>query len=680
MLKDLLENKQFIYAALIVVLIILLSALSALAYDYGFFSYTVGDIARDDITLESDVLDNEKTKVLRQAAVDSVEALEYVDITIQINVRKDLEYFFETLKETKSFHANDAEILKNVYFGIERNNKYLLDEEELKYLAVVDDDRLTVFKNTVMDTISEFLSSGINSDTFQKKVDQASEFIDSQDDLNQLEVSMGKKIVSKSLVVNQFEDVEKTKKARNTALASVPDVIVSKGTVIVKEGDSITEDVLLLMEEGGMILEGKSVYYGIIFVVFITTLMWFVLGKVLIYKFSIKDLRQLFIYQVIFSGLYIISLYIPSDMNGLLMISLLSILLTLIGNPMVGFIYGLVMLIALSFVKSIGPVYIMMYVGHLIIIALSVNRYSQRRQLMVAGGVLAAFGALFLASYNLVIGQSFQMYYESLIVVLSNGVLSAILALGVLPVIEIVFHVLTPIKLMELTNPNQPLLKRMLVEAPGTYHHSIIVGNLAETAAHAIGCDYMLARVGAHYHDIGKLQRPYYFKENQLGDENIHDDLEPMISAGIIKSHVSHGEHLAKKHKLPKEIINIINEHHGTTMIKYFYHKAIQSAEEDESVGVSKFTYDGPTPRSKESAVVMLADSVEAAVRSLDDHSDESILKMVRSVFKQKMDDGQLNYCDLTMRDLEEIQRAFIKVLSGIFHDRVKYPKEEDDK
>ena len=240
------------------------------------------------------------------------------------------------------------------------------------------------------------------------------------------------------------------------------------------------------------------------------------------------------------------------------------------------------------------------------------------------------------------------------------------------------FGIITPLKLLELSNPNQPLLKMLLMEAPGTYHHSVIVGNLAEHAAQKIGANSLLARVGAYYHDIGKIKRPYFFNENQMAMDNPHDKITPSLSTLIITSHVKDGVELAKQHKVPGVVIDMIKQHHGDSVISYFYHKAKQG-ENSDKVNMDSFRYEGPKPQTKEAAIVMLADSVEAAVRSMQDHSSGKIKGMIRKILRDKLESGQLDNCDLTLRDLDIIADAFLDILGGIFHQRIEYPDLEQE-
>jgi len=254
-----------------------------------------------------------------------------------------------------------------------------------------------------------------------------------------------------------------------------------------------------------------------------------------------------------------------------------------------------------------------------------------------------------------------------------GGLLSSVLTIGTLPIWENLFGVITPIKLLELANPNQPVLKRLLMETPGTYHHSIIVANLAERAADAIGANGLLVRVGAYYHDIGKLERPYYFKENQLYADNPHDKLDPILSTRIIQSHTQYGVEMAKRYNVPSIIHDFILQHHGTTPVVYFFHKAKNNTEQE--IKLEDFRYLGPKPNCREVAILMMADTVEAAVRSLSDHTPKTVEELIRKLIHDKLEDGQLDDSNLTIRDLNTISEAFSSVISGIFHERVKYPQ-----
>ena len=265
---------------------------------------------------------------------------------------------------------------------------------------------------------------------------------------------------------------------------------------------------------------------------------------------------------------------------------------------------------------------------------------------------------------------------------------STVATVGSFAVIGSVFGIVTVFQLLELANPSQPLLRRLLVETPGTYHHSLMVGNLAERAAETIGADALLARVAAYYHDIGKLANPVAFIENQAGGDNIHDELDPETSAQLLKSHVSAGIDIAYKSGLPKAIIAFIPQHHGTAIMSYFYARAREQAaapfggletaegrKAAEAVDARKFRHGGPKPQSREAAIIMLADSVEASVRSLSSRDEAAIRAMVARIIEERIADDQFDECDLTLRDIEQIREAFVGQLLGMYHQRVAYPQ-----
>jgi len=261
------------------------------------------------------------------------------------------------------------------------------------------------------------------------------------------------------------------------------------------------------------------------------------------------------------------------------------------------------------------------------------------------------------------------------IILMVNGLASSILVLGILPFFEYLFRTVTDISLLELADFDHPLLKRMIMEAPGTYHHSLIVGNLSEAACQAIGAHALLARIGAYYHDIGKLYKPDYFTENQDVINSRHENLAPTISKMVIMNHVKEGEELARKHKLNPRLVEFILQHHGTSLVYFFYRRALENPQEQQEVSEEGFRYPGPKPSTKEAAVVLLADSVEAAMRSLKDPSAPKIEELVHRIINNKFIDGQLDSCDLTLKDLEKISAVFIRILSGIYHSRVTYPE-----
>jgi putative nucleotidyltransferase with HDIG domain len=255
---------------------------------------------------------------------------------------------------------------------------------------------------------------------------------------------------------------------------------------------------------------------------------------------------------------------------------------------------------------------------------------------------------------------------------LISGVASGVLAFGAIVMLGHLFRITTVFELRELADPNHPLLRQLLLRTPGTYHHSLLVANLAERAAEVVGADPLVARVGAYYHDIGKMRNPLAFIENQTGT-NPHDDLDPAVSASIVSAHVRDGLALADRYRLPPQIREIIPGHHGTSLIRYFHTLAQQrGAVIDEAA----FRHPGPKPRSKEAGIIMLADGTEAAVRSIEDKTPEAIGEMVERIAAEKVADGQLDDCDLTLRDVQRVKEAFRELLAGVYHERIPYPED----
>ncbi len=303
---------------------------------------------------------------------------------------------------------------------------------------------------------------------------------------------------------------------------------------------------------------------------------------------------------------------------------------------------------------------------------------ARRRNTIIRGGVI--IGVIQVIAWFMI--QDFPLLFDpiafshpkSYLYLFVNGVGYAMILIGILPIFEFLFKVATNISLLELADFNHPLLHRLMLEAPGTYHHSLVVGNLSEAACSAIGANALLARIGAYYHDIGKLTKPEYFSENQELNTNKHDNLSPQMSKMLIMNHVKEGLEFAKRSKLNPQIMEFVKRHHGTSLVYYFYRRALENPEDMRAVHEDGFRYPGPKPNSKETAIVLLADSVEAATRSLRTPTPESIKDLVQKIINNKFIDGQLDDCDLTLKDLEKIAHVFMHVLSGIYHTRVTYP------
>jgi putative nucleotidyltransferase with HDIG domain len=301
------------------------------------------------------------------------------------------------------------------------------------------------------------------------------------------------------------------------------------------------------------------------------------------------------------------------------------------------------------------------------------RRANRREDVLVQGIWISA--AVGLACFT--VAMVFKDVYTSLGAMgigVANGLFSTVLALGLIPLLEKVSGATTHIRLLELASPESPLMKELITTAPGTYSHSLMLGNLAEAAAREVGADPLLARVGAYYHDIGKIKRPTFFVENLARDGRGHENINPNLSALIISSHVKEGVELAQQYHLPQEVIDIIQQHHGTSVIKYFYARAMESMGKEGKVEEEHFRYPGEKPHGKEAAIVMLADALEAATRSLPRATPVKLEQVIQNVIEERLRDGQLDECELSLQDLGRINRAFLQMTLGSYHERVQYP------
>ena len=409
---------------------------------------------------------------------------------------------------------------------------------------------------------------------------------------------------------------------------------------------------------------GLSMYLLAPFLVFILYL----------FNFKVQILKSKNLYLIILIMLLTIVLselirgvspyLIPQATAAILLTLLLDSQIALISNAF------LILIITVMFDLDLALIFIGIVANSLGI--LIVFREKLRAKILLDGIYIGLISAVLYLSIYFIEAR----YASDLILNLGyfflSGVLASVIAIGTMPLWESIFKILTPFKLLELINPDNKLLKELSIEAPGTYHHSLLVGNLCEAAAEKIGANRLLAKAGAYYHDIGKIKRPLYFKENQFGIENPHDKLEPIQSLEIILSHSVDGLKIGKENKLPIEVIDIIDQHHGKTLMSYFYYKA---KENNEMVPEREFRYKGNKPQTKEAALVMLADSVEAAVRSLNEVNDASIQKIVWNVIKSKLEDQQLDEAPITNQDIRIITEVFVSEIKGIYHNRISYPK-----
>lgn len=500
-------------------------------------------------------------------------------------------------------------------------------------------------------------------------------------DLSGAVVEIARVLVNENLA----PDNKKLESIREEARRRAEPAWVKKDEIIVRDGERVDLEDLRILQELGL-LGRKTSWLSLLGIVMFTGLSvsFLTICAAKYHSYLAQNMSEVALYALIMvfevAIIQLIAAVFPSADTGgsgfMVPIAFATMLISVLIDTRIAVLSAVV----LSGITGLvfGGSYRFFLVGLVggIAGALSITRHSDRSGLMRSGFIVAAAQMFAVSSVHMIVAD-FRLLY-ALIQTAITGMMSAVLTIGTLPFLENLFGVTSSIRFLELANPNQPLLKRMLVEAPGTYHHSIIVGNLAEAAANEIGADALLVRVGSMYHDIGKLKRPYFFIENQLTQDNPHDKLSPSLSTLIITSHVKDGVDMAREAKLPMEIIDIIEQHHGTSVVSYFHRRAQENAEKsDESAEVNErdFRYAGPRPRSPEAALVMLGDSVEAAVRSLSKPTPDRIENLVRRIVKDRLNDGQFDECRITFRDLDVVASAFVRVLTGIFHARVEYPE-----
>ena len=457
-------------------------------------------------------------------------------------------------------------------------------------------------------------------------------------------------------------------------------VRILRGEIIVRRGDRITETHLRKLEALGLI--GVPTSWDIVLGTAVVIAL--LLGLTAYYLFQYQpEIWRTNRYLLLWSLLVILTVLLARAVVSLrLNLNLIpaaagSILLTVLLRPRLALFSAAVLsiLIGLIATSDLRTAFIA-FTGSVVGVY-AIRRISHRTDLIVAGLKVGLATAAAVIATGLL---ERQPVYPAMVVDASsgifNGVIVGLFSIGIMPYLENLFGLVTPIKLLELSNPAHPLLRRLQLEAPGTYHHSVIVGNLAEAAAEAIGADALLVRVGTYYHDIGKIRRPVFFVENQVGVDNPHERMAPSLSALTVAAHVRDGLELAREYGLPRVITDFIPEHHGTMLMTYFYHQALERGDQPEP---GAYRYEGPKPQTRETAIVMLADAVEAAVRTLPRPTPDRIYEIVRRIVHERLEDGQLDECDLMFRDLEKIAQAFTRILTGIFHPRVEYPDLERD-
>ena len=569
------------------------------------------------------------------------------------------------------------------------DNGLRLTEEMQRELLMLPEDSLQAMEEIIKRLVEAELDEPIRLDELpgaRNRVEQQlREESGIQASVLQAAISIGRFAIVPNDIVNE----ELTQAQAKQAMASIEPTRILQGQVLVQEGQVVDKEIYRQLQLSGM-TQGQADYkpfFGLVLFVVIAVGILAVIVK-RTDKFRLNKMTYLLVIGAVLlislslmklvasvSGNFdvIIAFLFPSALAGMLVRLVLDERAAVYMTFLVGAIGGMMLQEGSAFTMQMEITLYILF-GGLAGVYL-IDQEGRRGKVLQTSLSVAATNALFIGFYLLIAQSQYDwreigFYFAAALV---SGIASGAMAIGLLPFFEIAFGILSTMKLIELSNPNHPLIKRILMETPGTYHHSVMVANLAEASCEAIGADGLLARVGCYYHDIGKTVRPQFFIENQVHMNNPHDSLPPEMSRDIIIAHGTLGADILREHKMPKEIVDIAEQHHGTSLLKFFYYKA---KEKDPSLDDEEYRYAGPKPQSKEAAVISVADSVEAAVRSMKEPTSEKIKKLVNAIVEDKLKDGQFDECDLTMKEIHAIKQVMCETLNGIFHSRIEYPAE----
>ncbi|MDD3335900.1 MAG: HDIG domain-containing protein [Eubacteriales bacterium] len=675
---------------------VLLSALLLTAITPQRYNLAVGDIAHTTITASKDVVDEISTARQREIAAAGVEPTYLYKEGVSAEVMQNLD---AVLKQIGAVQEYGRKVLEQYAPGDEdKQQSYQFTDAEIQYaqsllthITLSDYQLMTVLRASdaqirdMSENITAAMENTLNTTIREQHVNESIQYLQQiigyktdMDMLQNVVTPILRKVVQANMVIDQ----EATEKLREEARQTVEPVIYKQGQNIVLARERVTANQLEMLRSLGMLDDDEvdvMMYVGGILLVLLS-MMVLLVSLFLLSPLTLRSPKQLVILMIILCvtlGACIfgqmVNAYMAPVLLGVMM-------LTGLLNARVGIAGCMTMSVLVSALLTGGDnsytseivnlLFTSFISGMLTVIIIRHKPY--RQQVLLCGILTALSNILVILTIGFMTNTSVSDVFTNALWSAGSALIASVLCIALDPIIETAFHLATPAKLLELSNPNHPLLRRLLIEASGTYHHSIIVANLAEAAAESVGANPILARAEAYFHDVGKLKRPLYFKENQLG-ENPHEHTNPYVSAAIVTAHTRDGLILAQQYRLPQEIQDVIIEHHGDTPVMYFYHKALQQAE-GQAVDIADFRYDGKRPQSMESAIIMLADTVEAAVRSMPDPTPKAIEEFIARLVRGKIDDGQLDDAPLTLRDISQICKSFSTVLRGVFHERIEYP------
>lgn len=651
------------------------------------YSLEVGDIPRSDIKAPRDTIDERATKEAEDKALEKVDKQYTQKAEVKKQAEDNVILLFEklnTIINNQSAQTATSTSAESNVSELKKIEGIALSEDEYKELLNIPKEQLSSLQKDILNIIDKTYEKNINEkddESLNIARDSAVSLVEKLNLADKLKYVL-EELVKGQINPNCFYDEEKTQELIDETRKSVAKVVIKQNQIIVKEGVPVTQNELDILSDLGMLDDGKNtsiyLYVYIVLAMFVGIIMFLQYNYIdRNYSEIFKNTKKITLISVINLMTLVFARTIGLVSPFLIPFACAPILLTLLINYKISIVISILNVIVISIATGFDAQVMMLGVISSILGATLLKKMQQRNELLYSTLYLSIVGVIITVSTGILISSNLREVLIKSGITFIGGVLSGIFALGILPFLEGTFNEVTTLKLLELSNPNHPLLKKLLMEAPGTYHHSMLVANLAEMASEEVGANSVIVRIGSYYHDVGKTERPYFFGENQMGGENPHNHMTPNLSAKIIISHVKDGIELARKHNLPKVIQDIIGEHHGTTLVKYFYYTMKNNSENPEAVKEEDYRYPGPIPNSKEAGIIMLADSVEAAVRSIKEPSEDKIKEMINNIISDKLSCGQLNDCNLTIKDIEKIKKCFLTALNGIYHHRIEYPKEK---
>lgn len=675
-LADRIKKSRIVYPGLFIIAFIILFLILSWKY-FPNQDFPEGVIAnRDILAVRSfDVENKQATLEAQNEAMKSVKPVYAIDPFIINQIGNNIRTQFSLVSQLRDANGQNKHLEAK---EIKSQMPIPISDESVHTLTNLNENLLGQVEVMTTDLVSHSLKIPIREDNpndLKEARKIARKKAKEMDLPSQLKDAIAD-IASEALKPNATIDWDETARLRQSKKDQVLPVIttVQKGQVIIEKGKIITPRKIQLLESMGMhrsTFNLAAISGTAIFVLFTLLVIWIYILQFI--PELANNPKQLLLLILVMAFTVLLSRLLVEVNAYWTPVAIASILITVLINPRIAIIVTAYLSIIIGmFTGEIQYVTVAFITGSVAV--LSSYKIHKRMDLIATSVIIFLVNVMSILMFSLIKGESTRLVIENLFFGGISGFGAGILSVGLLPLLEYLFGITTTIKLLEISNQSEPLIKKLLLEAPGTYHHSVIVGNLAEAAAEAVGEDPLLCRVGAYYHDIGKLRRPYFFIENQLGAENPHDKLSPNLSALIILSHVKDGIELAKLHKLPEPIQEIISQHHGTSIIKYFYHRAKQS--ENEKPMEEDFRYPGPRPLTKSAAIVMLADSVEAAARTIQKPTPAKIETLVNQIVHGILQDGQLDDSPLSLRNINDIIQTFTRLLTGIYHHRIEYPEQ----